>query len=1217
VPEEMKVPGLVLERVPQLLERHFLRKPYFWVLGGLVVLSIAGYLVLPSILQSILQKQLSEKLHRQATIRDLKINPFELSVQINGLFVKDRDGSRIFASFEELYLNFQAMSLFEGGPVIRDIRLRAPDVTIIRNEDQTYNFSDLLQEFGTQGGTNPKSSPDSRPLRFSLNNIQIEGGSIDFEDRPTHMRHAVRDINIAIPFVSNLPYYLDTYVQPAFHAKVNGTPVALAGKTKPFSDSRETVLEINISNFEIPKYLEYLPVQLKFKILSGSLDTKLSLSFTQYQNKSPALLVSGTAALNKLSVADLNSSRILNLALLDVAVESADVFSKKLNLRSLLIQSPEVTLVRAKTGTLNLKALLPQENDPSSPTSVKATGPPLSIEATEVRLAEGKIHFTDETTEKTFHTNIEALNMAIHHFSTAPKKSSALDVSLTTDAGEIVKYTGTLTVEPFASEGLIELHQVPVKRYAPYYGQHLLFSIEDGIVDVSSRYQYSSEGSGQTTLSSLAVALKSVRLKKKGEPEEFLKVPSLSLKNTDVDLGKRTIHIGEFSTAKGAISIIREKDGTLNLNSLIPPAPVTRKKEAAPPTTRTAPAPAWLVLFKRLAVERYAVKLEDRTLSEPTTLIADPVNITAENLSTGKSNKGKASLGFMLNKTGTVTVSGPVSITPLATNLKLNIKGIDLVPLQPYFTDRIKIAVTGGAVSANGNLAVTTTPENTMAAVFIGDASLSKLTTVDKVNSEDFLKWDLLKVTGINAGNKPLQLEIEEIALTDFYSRLIVNSDGTFNVQGIVASDAKATPKSTPEQSPEEDGISAKPAEPMPIRIGKVTLQGGDVSFSDRFIKPSYSAKLTGLAGTVSGLSSEESQQADVNIGGQLGTGAPLQIAGKINPLSKDLFLDLNVDFKDIELSPLTPYSAKYAGYTIEKGKLSLSLKYFIENGKLHAENKVFIDQFTFGDKVESPDATNLPVRLAVSLLKDRNGEINLDLPVTGSLDDPQFSVWGVIVKIITNLLTKAATAPFALLGALGSGAEELMHVEFEYGQSDLNGSMETRLKRLATILYERPSLKLEVTGHADTVKDQAVLRQQQFDRKIRAAKLTELLKKGTPEKGAPPVSSLEEIRVTPNEYARYLTLAYKKETFSKPCNFLGMVKDLEVPEMERLILTNIKIPDDELRQLAMQRAQSVKDYLITPGKVEPERIFLVTAGTSSQERKDKLKDSRVDLSIR
>jgi flagellar motor protein MotB len=404
---------------------------------------------------------------------------------------------------------------------------------------------------------------------------------------------------------------------------------------------------------------------------------------------------------------------------------------------------------------------------------------------------------------------------------------------------------------------------------------------------------------------------------------------------------------------------------------------------------------------------------------------------------------------------------------------------------------------------------------------------------------------------------------------------------------------------------------NAAQAPEVPVRIDTVTLQGGTVNFSDKYIKPNYSASLVEVGGRVSGLSSVESRLADIDLRGKLENSSPLEIVGKINPLAKDLFLDLKVDFRDMDLSPLSPYSGRYAGYWIQKGKLTLSLKYHIEKRKLDSENKVFLDQFTFGDAVDSPDATKLPVQLAVALLKDRSGEIHLDLPVTGSIDDPKFSIWGVVWKIIGNLLVKAATSPFALLGAIFGGGEQLSYLEFAPGIADIPAAEEGKLGNLAKALHDRPALKLEIEGHVDMEKDREGMRQQIFLRKVAAQRRADLASTGRP---AP---ALDNVRIDAAEYPKYLTRAYKAEKFPKPRNIIGMAKDLPVPEMEKLMLTHIQVTDDDLRQLAVERASHVRDRLVASGKVEPGRIFLVEPKTLPPERKEKLRNSRVDFGIK
>ena len=282
-----------------------------------------------------------------------------------------------------------------------------------------------------------------------------------------------------------------------------------------------------------------------------------------------------------------------------------------------------------------------------------------------------------------------------------------------------------------------------------------------------------------------------------------------------------------------------------------------------------------------------------------------------------------------------------------------------------------------------------------------------------------------------------------------------------------------------------------------------------------------------------------------------------------------------------------------------------------ISKGKLDSQNSIFIDQFNFGDRVESAQATKLPVRLAVALLKDRKGEIKLDIPVTGSLNDPKFSVWKIIVKIITNLIAKAATSPFALLGAAFGGGEELSYVEFDYGKAVITDAAMKKLATVSKALQDRPSLKIDIEGHVDMEKDKEGLKQLLFNRKIKVQKLNEMTKKGEP---AVPV---DEVKIEPTEYERYLRMAYKAEKFPKPKNFLGMTKDIPVPEMEKLMLTHTEVTDGDLRALASQRAVKVEEAIVKSGQVEPERVFIVEPKSLAPEQKGKIRESRVDFKLK
>ena len=379
--------------------------------------------------------------------------------------------------------------------------------------------------------------------------------------------------------------------------------------------------------------------------------------------------------------------------------------------------------------------------------------------------------------------------------------------------------------------------------------------------------------------------------------------------------------------------------------------------------------------------------------------------------------------------------------------------------------------------------------------------------------------------------------------------------------------------------------------EPRPaIRIEAVTLQGGQIDFTDRHLPKTFHADMRAVGGRISGLDSDPATRAEVDLRGRLRGQSPLTISGSVNPLAEKLFLDLKLSFLDIDLSPMSPYSGNYVGYLIEKGKLNLALEYKIEDNRLQAINEVFLDQFTFGQPVESEEATGLPVKLAVALLKDRNGEIHLDIPVYGDLEDPQFSITGVVWTIIKNLLVKAATSPFALLGALlGGGEEDFSSINFDYGSARLNPAGQDKLQRMSQALLDRPGLDIEVSGYIDPDNDPEGYRQEQLSTAIRRLKYLDLVEG----EALPEGLSEEDVTVPDEEYADYLWQVYQDKDFPKPRNFIGMTKKLPASEMEKLIYVNTEVNAEVLGKLAQARALTVQNFLTEDGQLPKDRIFL------------------------
>lgn len=1111
-------------------------KKYGWrVLFAIVAVGVIGFFVLPPIVKSVLRDQLGQVLHRPVTVERVSINPYNLSFQIDGLAVQEKDGEATVAGFDRLYVNLEAISLLRGGAVVSEIRLEGPKLRVVRLADKRYNFSDLIDAFLARPETDSPTPP------FSLNNIQISGGTLEFDDRPVDEKHVVSDIALTLPFVSSLSYAVETFVEPAFSAKIDGAPLVLKGRSKPFAGSHESELVLDLNDLQLAKYLDYAPVPLPVKMVSGALDSDLKLVFRQGNGQPSTLNLSGSAALKGLVVNEATGAPLLSLKRLDLVLGSADLLRRKFVLDRVVLDTPEIHARADKQGRINWLELLPKPVAAQETPAGKAATPaaPVEWQLGEASIGGGALRWLDESHGKAQQVSIEGFDFNLKKLASPGATPAEFDLAWRLNA------------------------------------------------------------------------------------KEWLQVDAFSVKGGRLDLGKREVVLGEVLTRGTRILGRRAADGTLEF--LQPPA-----LRSTAQAVQEDSAPPWKVTVGKLRSEDIGLRFEDRSMSPRATHDIEGMSIEAENLSSEPGQTSSVATRFKFNRKGDVDVSGKMQMSPLNADLKFNVKTLQLLPLQPYFTDKLNIAVTRGQLTLAGDLQLrqaASGKEQGLSGGFSGQATIGDFFAVDKINSADFLKWKSFYLGKVDVRLNPDSVSIGEVALADFFARVILSPEGKLNLTQIVRKDEKAiaeTPETPapalpaathPAPGKAEVPLAATATKPvLPVRIGKVTLQGGSVNFTDNFIKPNYSANLRQIGGSVSSLSSAADTVANIELRGSYDDVAPLNISGRFNPLSAKPYLDLQAEVKGIEMTSFSPYSGKYAGYAIEKGKLSVFVKYKIENNQLQAENRVFLDQLTFGQPVESPDATKLPVNLALALLKNRKGEIDIDLPISGSLDDPQFSIGGLIVKVIVNLLVKAVTSPFALIGSLFGGGEEMSFVEFDYGLHAIPPAAKQRLENLARALVDRPSLKLEIDGRVDVERDREGLKRALIDNKVRALKRDDLTKKDV-ESGP-----VEEIEVTTREYPALLERVYRAEKFPKPRNMIGLTKELPVEEMEKLILTNTSIGEEDLRALATRRAQGVRDWLLRR-EVPSERIFLLPARLGAVDAKagasEKARESRVDFSLK
>jgi hypothetical protein len=1169
-----------------------------YAVGVIVALVVIAWLAVPPIVRGQLESRMTESLGRPTTVGAVEFDPLRLRLTIRKLAIADRSSPTPLFAFDELVADVSAASIWHRAPVLNAVRLVRPSLGLARDRNDRYNIQDLIDHV--------LAGPPGRPPRFSLNNIEIEAGSMTFDDGVAGRKHAVAGLDVAVPFVSSLPYETDVRVTPRMGGTFNGSRFALNGSITPFAERREATLDIDLDALPLPSYIAYLPVKPRFDLAGGALTTRLKVVFVDGAPSERRLELRGDASVDGLAIKRRDGSPLVAAERIAVALDRILVFGRDAWITSVAIDAPSVDLKRLADGTLEIAGPLfdgaPAPSRPSTPATTASQPQPWTASLGRLTLARGSIALVDEGSS--FRSTLIDVALEASNLTTKPGDKAHVKLGFVS-SDRIAAFSGEADVEPTipTASGRFDLSKFSLGLLFPYYKSVLAVDVQKGSLDLASRFAL--DAKGNVTLSEGVASVADLQLALPGNRQPLWRVPSIAVGGVDVDVRAQKVTIGDLQSRGAVLRLVRERDGSLE---------VARILRTSATGTATGDD-GWTLVTKKAVLERVAIDFEDREPEPPVKLAIRELSATATNLSNARGTKSPLTLRARIGESGRVSFTGPVATRPLSLAGNLDASGLALVAVKPYVEPQVNVVLTDGMLAAKGRLAVDLPDNAPLRASWKGTLTVSNFAALEKPTSSELARWKSLVVEEMDVTSAPFRAAAGRIGLEDFYARVIVHSDATLNLARLLTPGASPEPAAGAKPAPGKADVPA--SEGLPLSIGRIDIARGNVNFSDQFVRPNYSANLTDVAGSVSALSA--GQAGDVAITARVDHGAPVEVQGRIDPFAKELSLDVAGKARDIDLPPLTPYSVKYAGYGIEKGKLTFDVRYQVQGRKLTAENRLVLDRLTFGERVESPTATKLPVLLAVSLLKDSRGVIDLQLPITGSLDDPQFSVGALIVRVIVNLITKAVTAPFALLSAAFGGGEELSTLAFTPGSTVIVGDAQKRVDTLGKALADRPGLKVDIGGRADPAADREALGRAAVETALRREKLKSLAAAGK----AP--ASTDQVTIGADERNRWLTAAYKEAPLpDRPRNALGMLKDVPAAEMEAMLLASAKVDDDALRQLANTRAQAVKDAIAAKG-VAGERLFLVTpklgnesGGVKSDVAGEKAGPSaRVDLALR
>ncbi|KWF28576.1 AsmA family protein [Burkholderia diffusa] len=1230
------------------------------VLIFLVLFGLLGFFAAPPLIRHIAEQQLSQQLGRPSTIQRIALNPYTLNLEADGVHVGERGGQGDFIDIGKLVVRPSWSSLFRGAPIVNEVRVDSPRFHVVRYDAQRFNFTDLIEKFSTP------SKPESKPTHFSVSNIQVNDGRIDFDDRLLNEKHVVDNWMLGIPFIATLPSKTDIFVQPKLRARFDGSPIAIDGRTKPFALSRESEVALKFDRLDVPKLISYAPAKLPVIVASGLLSSNLTLNFVM-SGDTPSLRVSGTVDLNDAKVTDRASAPLFAARGVHVAAAGLEPLRNALHFDEIRLDQPVVDLARDKQGVLNVEKLAgpsvaapkADAGKPAASTVAAASAasgakveavakeaPPLDLTIRHFAIDGGTINIDDRVPATPTAMSLTKLAATLDGFTLQGKTPAKYTLSTSLSRGGDVKAEGAFSLAAKQADTKLTVDALALPALQPYLGEATRARVLDGTLGASVNAK---ADWGKTPLDAQVadstVSLKSLKLATPDAKTPAIVLPDASAKIAKVDVAARTAEIASVDATGLALDVKRLKDGKIDLAALgepaqaaVPRRTVARKAEAA--------APSWHYRIDALNVKDSSANFTDLSTPRPVKLAIKPLDLSVQKLSDDMTKPLPVQLKATLNRKGSVNVSGDVTAQPLKLGLKINGNRLDAAAFEPYFGSALNATIASALLNAQGNLTFAQV-KDAPRATYRGDVALVDVRMLDKATSDPFAGWRSLALSNlkVNYDEKGTDVDASRVTFSNFYGRVLLDAQGRLNLKDVVAKEtgpaqsltrdasksepvplspgvtppaaaqaasaAAAQLASAPAAASATVVVKAAPPPQNPVRMhfGQLVLQNGRVTYTDNFIKPNYTANLVAIKGTVGAFGTDSTTSAPVDVAANLAGNGPISIKGSVNPLIDKPALDLTATAHDIELTNLTPYSAKYAGYPITKGKLNVDLHYQLANDQLQANNHIFIDQLTFGDHVENDTATKLPVKLAISLLKNTRGEIDVNLPVSGSLSNPEFSVGGLIWRAVLNLIAKAVTSPFTLLANAfgGSGGEDLGYVEFAPGSYALTDAQQKKLETVVKMLTEKPSIRLDLIGRVDPAKDTPGLRDAYVERLVRQQKLKDVVGQG---ESIDPMS----VKVEPAEYTKYLTRAYKAADFKKPRNLIGLQKTLPDEDMKKALADHAPADDNALRALAQRRAQAVRQYL--DGKIDSSRMFVVAPKLDAKGIEDKGATTRVDFGL-
>ncbi|MFM1679147.1 DUF748 domain-containing protein [Aeromonas salmonicida] len=859
---------------------------------------------------------------------------------------------------------------------------------------------------------------------------------------------------------------------------------------------------------------------------------------------------------------------------------------KAIILSDATLTKPMVNLIRRADSKgevrFNLTDALGSVLTPSLTPATTSSEPPL-VQIAKLAAVQGQISYQDSRKKNSTGwippLTLSGLDLQLPDFSTAAKNTNHFQLTARLNKQSPLKASGQLDIMTGAGKGQLSLGKLALSPFAPLWAPYLKVNLVKGEASAELNYQLSQGKHGlDWQLSKGKLTLSDWQLKQ-NKGAEFARFKQLALAGIALDGNKQSVRIDKIALKAPAVTATLDAAQLLDLTALLVPQPADK-----PSGKKPAPGNPWRWSLKETRISQGEFKLTESSSGKPLLRELSGLNLTLGTLSSQAGQRSPLTLNATLNAQSTLGFDGALTITPFALDGDIKQAGLPLKWAQPYLQDLLRITVRDGQLASRTRLALTTNAEGALSKLEVtGGLDIDQLFVLDRADNQRLLQIDRLELSGLHYDGISQQVKIGDILLRKPFARIEINEDGITNLQQLVLPQAAST----------------EPANgPVPrITIDQVRTEQGNLRFADRSLSPEFVVDIASLSGQSRHISNIPGQRSDLAFNGKVDRYAPVTIRGNTNLLIEQPVLDVAVTFSNLELTTFTPYSSTYAGYAIDKGQLSMKLNYKLQGNRLEGDNDITIKKLQLGEKIKSEQAKDMPLGLAIALLSDANGVIQMNLKVKGNLDQPNFSLGNIFWDVLGNTLRKAITSPFSLLASLTGGTEDLDELPFLLGEPALTPTLQIRLTKLAQALKERPKISMNIRGKVNFNEERPILQRQKLERVL--TKITGL-----------PVD-LDLLEQDPVLQAA-LAEAYEarfNEDLGDLADRLKLDESSPALRSQAVILLRDQqlITAKSLRNLAMRRAQNTKEYLVDTQGIAPERLFVLDSQVKEADKEAKV----------